>query len=133
MTFYSLPYRKLVVFVNPTIDFVCPFLPAANEAAGSNGFSRVILLLGGSHVAITHDTLNFTTQGPRPYTGLERPPHTMPPPRVQGPVHVQTCSNWNSLQEPLYPNTCSNLFILEHIWSASEQLTPCFNPFLLTL
>ena len=65
---------------------------------------------GGSHVAITHDALNFSTEGPRPlYRAQALPPNTHnarpPPPRVQGAGHVQTCSNWYSLYRNPSPQT----------------------------
>ena len=106
---------NLVVFVNSIIDmlhdanyFVCPFLPAANEAAGSNGSVVSFCSQGGPMWPLPMMYLISAHRDPAPYTGPERPPpspHTQCPPPCTGPW---TCSNLFKLeltaQEPPSPN-----------------------------
>ena len=79
--------------------FCMSIFTGRQRSCGKQWFQSCHFALGGGPMwPLPMMHLNFSTQGPRSlYRARAPPPHTMPPPRVQGPGHVQTFSNWNSL------------------------------------
>ena len=62
--------------------------------------------------------LDLTAQGPTASTLPDMGPYCTEIPQARPPRHVQTCSTWISLTVHV---TCSNLFIMKHVWLASGR------------
>ena len=123
-----------------------PIFTARQRSCGKVMFSvmSICLSMGGPHVTITHDALDLTIYEPfsvygtsngslpQPLLYIVQEPLAPAPPGMDKLLQFGPHRTESNPHPPPSP-TCPNLFIIKHIWLASEQLTSYWNAFLFSI